>query len=536
MAIESGLRAGLSGKERSSEKSPARYWLIAFILISILGIASELYLTRGGPGASGDSVHYMDGARNLLAGKGYGRTRGDGAIVPITMFPPFFSIALAGFDLLGLEPFQAARYFNAVLFGINLALIGLLIYRSSRSKLASLSGVLLAFTALRFMTIHAWVMSEPLYITLTLLAFLSLTIYRKNDSRSLLILAGVIVGLAAITRHVGLSLIAAAPVWVLLFTGKGKRWNWAGAILVGIASLVPVAPWYIRDSLVSSTVGGRLVSYYPIPYAMVKVILSEFSFWAIPSWLHIDWRLGLVLFGILVAAGLVVFFRKEIARHPSGQEQQQPETDGLAALALLYVLFYALILFVDAVFLDASLDEPAYRRFLIPAFVALLIWVLVMLSRVDWSRWWKPARFGLLFAGLAILLLDSYRAVVYITDPGLVFGYTDIRRDMPELVKGLQTFSPSRPILASDYELVYFLAGRPPYAIPVAYDNVRQVANADYDQKMEQSKQMLQNGAILVITSPPGQRTQTEEILSQGLVVWQKTEYVEILISPEFLK
>jgi len=80
----------------SAVKKISKYWgVIAIAVLCIVGVSLILYFTRTSPGVSGDSVWYVMGAENMLAGDGYSRTSGGGEIKPIVGFPPFFSMVLA---------------------------------------------------------------------------------------------------------------------------------------------------------------------------------------------------------------------------------------------------------------------------------------------------------------------------------------------------------------------------------------------------------------------------------------------------------
>ena len=59
--------------------------------------------TPFGLGLVNDSAYYIEGAANLLAGKGFVRLSGGGELKPITHFPPLFSLVLAGLGLAGMD-------------------------------------------------------------------------------------------------------------------------------------------------------------------------------------------------------------------------------------------------------------------------------------------------------------------------------------------------------------------------------------------------------------------------------------------------
>src|SRR5512139_1136094 len=111
--------------------------LIALVLISVVGVLLVLQATPEGSGLSDDSIAYIAGARSMVAGDGY-REAWLASNQPVTHFPPAFSSVLAFFGLLGMDPLRAARWVNALLFGLNAALLGILSWRMTPSLSAGL--------------------------------------------------------------------------------------------------------------------------------------------------------------------------------------------------------------------------------------------------------------------------------------------------------------------------------------------------------------------------------------------------------------
>ena len=102
--------------------------LIATLVVaaSLLAGWSVIYTTPWGTGTGWDQAMYIGAARNLLAGKGLTIAWGLDQGKPLTHFPPLFPSVLALLGLGGLDPWDAARYLNAALRGIDLLLVALL--------------------------------------------------------------------------------------------------------------------------------------------------------------------------------------------------------------------------------------------------------------------------------------------------------------------------------------------------------------------------------------------------------------------------
>ena len=114
--------------------------LVSFLalgLIALTGIVLILKTMPQGLGLSDDSIAYIAGARSMLAGEGY-REAWLASDQPVTHFPPAFSSLLALVGLLGIDPLHGARWVNALLFGLNAALLGILAWRMTPWLIAGL--------------------------------------------------------------------------------------------------------------------------------------------------------------------------------------------------------------------------------------------------------------------------------------------------------------------------------------------------------------------------------------------------------------
>src|SRR5688500_14983109 len=141
-------------------------------LLAALGMFLILYATPQGLGLSDDSIAYIAGARSMLSGEGY-REAWLASNGPVTHFPPAFSSLLALIGLSGLDPVRGARFLNALLFGANTFLLGLIGWRMTKSQIAGIILALLFVVNDSLFRVHAVAMSEPLYIFFSLAAFLA---------------------------------------------------------------------------------------------------------------------------------------------------------------------------------------------------------------------------------------------------------------------------------------------------------------------------------------------------------------------------
>ena len=203
--------------------SQREFFYLALLLIAIIGIISIVNITQYGIGLGSDSVVYIAAARNLIEGSGVSWVSGSGSIQPMNLHAPFFSILLAGFEVVSIDGVEGARILSSIAFGLDIFLVGLITYQIIRSKPFSLvSSVILLLTG-ELLEIHSWAMSDQVYITLSLASIFLLLIYFDDRKRLYLILAAVFASLAALTRYIGISIILAGGVSLII--DRGERYS-----------------------------------------------------------------------------------------------------------------------------------------------------------------------------------------------------------------------------------------------------------------------------------------------------------------------
>src|SRR5512146_1267109 len=360
---------------------------VVLVVLALVGIALILQATPEGLGLSDDSIAYVSGARSMLAGGGY-REAWLASDQPVTHFPPAFSSVLAFLGLFGLDPLRGARFLNASLFGLNIFVLGILGWRTTKSLPAGLllGGLLLLNDSL--LRVHAVAMSEPLFIFLSLLAFWMFDLYMERDEHWLWLLAcGLLSGWAYLTRYAGLALVATFLVALgVLHRTWRRRFSSAAVYLAGF---VPCAlGWAIRNRLVGGNATNRVFIWHPITAGNFDTALYNISTFLMPVE---PWRrelfkapsvflaLTMLVLGTLFVWTLVKA-RRQLVVEPG---KPQPIRDGIEFTNALYVFGYLAAILASMSFFDASTKFKV--RILAPVYVSLLI-LLVLFLKWLWGR------------------------------------------------------------------------------------------------------------------------------------------------------
>jgi len=220
-------------------------WVFLVVLIGLgfFAMGLVLYANAAGVGMNEDGVSYILAARNLLAGQGLETFTNYGPIdtltEPMVFWPPFYSIALAGLGLMGIDPMEGARWLNALLFAVNIELVGWIVWRLSRLRPAAILVAVLMLASPQVVKLHAMAFSGPLFLVLLLSMILALSRYVTEGRLRWLILAACLAGFAYLTRYVGGALIALGGLTVLHHNRYPFKVRYGHAFLFRVLSIVP---------------------------------------------------------------------------------------------------------------------------------------------------------------------------------------------------------------------------------------------------------------------------------------------------------
>ncbi len=465
-------------------------------LLTVIGIFLVLWSTPEGLGLSDDSIAYIAGARSLLAGQGY-REAWLASNNPMTHFPPGFSSALAIIGLFGLEPLRGARFLNALLFGLCTGLIGTLGWRMTKSLVAGL--VLAALFVLNgsLLQVYTTAMSEPLFIFLSLLAFWMFDLYFERDVHWLwLVLCGIFVGVAYLTRYAGLALVATflIALFILHDTWR-KRFISAGIFL---ASVLPwILVWSIRNLFVAGNATNRKLIWHPITASNFDTTLSVITRFLVPvedwqkqfnkmSWLFIA-------FAVLILLVVLVWVSTKARKYFAGP-QQTPRSETISFTTGLYIFGYIASIIASMLLFDAS--TKFQLRILAPVFASLLILLVVL------GVWlWRKGREVAIALALLVIGISIYNQIVTVQELSKGGqGFASFVWYDSKAIAYLRTLPRAVIIYTNETGAVYLYTGRPTYSLPNRFDPVTAQVRSGYEQGVAlMHQQILQDQAVLAL-------------------------------------
>jgi len=251
-------------------RSMRRRWRTAVVFLALAGPVLVLLATaKYGAGLTTDSVAYLDGASNLMSGKGFVSHTGE----PLIWWPPFYPALLA---LIGsvtrLDPSAFAHIVNAILFGLLILLSARLLRTGLRLTAGfGVLGVCAMVFSVPLSAIYAMTWSECLFVPLVVLSLVCAERYRESRSVVMLLMMVVSTALACLTRYIGVALVPTGILVIMLAPEANLRTRLLRAGGFAVFSLAPLGFWLLRNYQQAGTLSGN--RFHPVFELVTNIIL-----------------------------------------------------------------------------------------------------------------------------------------------------------------------------------------------------------------------------------------------------------------------
>lgn len=458
-----------------------------------------IFATKWGVGTAYDSAVYIGAARNLLAGKGLTIPFISNEAEPMTHYPPLFPVLLSALGFLGMDPMAGARWVNVFVFGANIFLVGIVIYRLTfGSPWAALFGSLLTASSAVVLWIHLWASTDPLFIFLGLAGMFLLHGYLEKEKQPLLICSAVFIALAFLTRYSGAALVCTGVIGVVLLS-RGTFFEKArdSCVFLAISSL-PVALWLVRNIVLAGNATNRNAAFHPITATHFHLALENISEWILPVSVPDTARMAFALVFVTgtVAAHVFLSLRKKkqaegeaIGRYPSS----------FHSLAAIFVITYVALLLISISFFDAYI--PLDDRILSPIHVFGIIIILCMVNELlglaGGMKLVKAFAVAVCTLFLAFYLSKGVALVTRTHDSGLGLARREWQNNRD--VKQLRALTPDVHVFSNRPYAIYLLSGRSAFRIPARRDEETGKINENYLAEIAAMNEQFRNRKAIVI-------------------------------------
>jgi len=258
-----------------------------------------------------DTLHYLNHARNIAAGRPYGDTgyvysRYSPDIGPAN-YPPAFPLTLAPiYRYAGLESFTAYKVSGLAWMALILALTALWCWRLP--PLTRAAGVV-AVLACNPVVIRSsvTVVSDPMFtaVVLAALFWIDGCQLRGREGIGSSVVTGLLAGIAVETRSMGVAILAA----LVLRSAVRRFEGWqSAAIAIAVSTALAVATNRVvhADATLSDYTSQFLDYSWRTPLRNVRIYAGDFAtevLWPVPGTSGFA-KIALLLFLVVVAAGL----------------------------------------------------------------------------------------------------------------------------------------------------------------------------------------------------------------------------------------
>lgn len=368
-------------------------------LLTALGVAGTLLLavvTRSGLTFSPDSVEYLSVAQHLLEGKGVYTAASitlssfkDASATawveasPFVQYAPLYSVLIALVSKVTQIDLVTSAWYIALIGGAVFLVASAWLVRScSLFRPLTLFGWLLLLLAPSFWANYTMLLSETLFLPLSVIFLMTLNRYLLQPRFGWLALASLLAAAASLTRYNGLVTIAVGAIFLLLQRTLPLLHRVRHVLFFTLVSALPLIGWLGRNWYVSGTLLGERGSSRLSALEALSYTTLEIWSWFLPfrsQAVQPELRVAL-LFVFAVFLALYVVLRWRYASVVGAGEPFRRVTRMSDIAASFFTLQVGSVVVSEIM---AGIDWPN-RRLLAPAWVPFLC-VLLWSASALWS-------------------------------------------------------------------------------------------------------------------------------------------------------
>ena len=453
-------------------------------IAAVIGVGLTLYATRLGVDVSGDSVVYLEAARNVMAGRGLVLIAPDGSSTPLIVFPPLYPLVLAAGGAAGrlvrlsVDPTVVARYLNCAALIASLLFVALLMRRTTRLFWPIILALLLCVTSRPLMFGYTRLLSEAPFVVCCLAATYFLAWHLEARNRWLLVAASVAVACASLTRYAGVCLAFTGVCALALTPGTSLRTKSLDAVIFLFVLIAAMEAWALHNGAPTRPYGGRTLSLHPPPVGKLVEGARALGEWIGAREVPATPWLG---FGLALALVCTPLFHRT----------------AITLVCSLFVVSYVGFVLVSLTFFDAAI--PLNSRIWMPLVPPLAILFAALLALFPPGR---LERLSVFIPVVLLLLLNSWLTLKFarsLHDNGQ--GYLSRLWRNSALVATVNKLPKNTPIASNAQDALYVLTGRRAYGLPMSRFRTIAQDNPHLRQDLvDLSKKLRRRGVIAYST------------------------------------
>lgn len=245
-------------------------WLWALVVAALFS-----WLNRAGLVITHDSLFYLEGAQQLLDGKGFYNYYW-GNLVPDTHYGPVYSFGLAVLSwMFGWSPEQAALGLMAMVIFLNIGLFARILNVFELKPTLRYFFLFLLPCLPPFWLVHTHAWSEALYLFFLLLA---ITLSLKNEGSLRWYGIGLLLGFSVLVRFSGLFMLPLFGLWILAEKQPFRK-KIAPFIGFSALALLPFVLWTVRNQLLGSEMSSRVLFWQWTGFSTYRDAANTVLFW-----------------------------------------------------------------------------------------------------------------------------------------------------------------------------------------------------------------------------------------------------------------
>ncbi len=479
-------------------------WDAAVVAVSMAGAVTMLVCLPHGVGVYPDSVQYIAAARRLLEGHGLQGLSAAGDWTPLTRFPPLYPLVLALASWVSrTDPLVAARWVHVFFWGVNIFLGARLIRTVvADAAWAPLAGALALACCPALIRLHSLALSEPLFMTLVLLALHWLTRPASSANLKPYGVLSLLCAAAVMTRYVGVAMLLTATVMVAVRAGErvSTATRVRRAFCMALASITQVGLWMLWMHDGQGMPAGRSLHFHPPDWRSAQQFVASVWGWAfaweLPAGLLHGMAIRMPLALAVVALLIVLVWRRRRLRLKVSAGSLRPE-----AALVLFLVSYMASLAAARTFADAAIDFD--DRMLMPLLFLGILLAVRGCAGCGKAGCGTPTG---LMRRMPLLLLT-----VWIVSCAVRTGVwiVQVRRDGQglagtswrelALLNRLRTADSSVRHVSNVPDAVYLWLDRPAALLPVIQDPVSGERNPDFEAELSALCRQAQNAQVCIV-------------------------------------